>query len=125
MYKIRDEAKKYMDQPTLKSALIKIELVWSTTSKEKSDDPRSYEYIASQSIALKNEVMNLKSEIGASMGQKKKDKLKYQKLYNSLSQILETLDFESTPCKDSNYIQDILDKLKKVDLQINTLIEYQ
>lgn len=113
-----------MDNQTLKSAITKIEIIWSTTSKEKSDDPRAYEYIAVQSIALKRTVAELNREIGEKIHKNKEYRLKYQKLHNSLSRIIEILDFEQTPCKDENYIEDILEKLKKIGSQVNIIAEY-
>ena len=113
-----------MDQRTIRSALTKIELIWSTTSKEKSDDPRSYEYIAAQSMVLKNAVYELNMMLAAAIREDKETKMKYQKLQKSLNVIAEVLDFHPTPCKDETYIQDILDKLRKVGSQIRELADY-
>ncbi len=114
-----------MNDPAIKSALIKMELIWSTTLKERSDDLRSYEYITNQSMALKKAAMELKAIIEERTRQDKQDRLKYQKLYKALSIIVDTLDFQPTPCKDDNYIQDILNKLRKIRSQIKTLLEYE
>ncbi|MFZ5572102.1 MAG: hypothetical protein ACOZF0_17010, partial [Thermodesulfobacteriota bacterium] len=114
-----------MNQELIKSAIIKIELLWSTTLREKSDDLRSFEYITNHSMALKRAVMELKSQIDKRIQQCKQDRLKYQKLRSALANIIETLDFQPTPCKDENYIQNILDKVRKIGFQIKTILEYQ
>lgn len=108
-----------------KSAINMIELLWSTISREKSDDPRSYEYIATQSMVLKMAVIDLKMEVAQKIQSSKKEKLKYQKLHSSLTSILDTLDYDPTPCKDENYIQNILDRLRKIRGDVETLLKYQ
>lgn len=114
-----------MDNQTLKSALTKIEILWTTTAKEKGYDPRSYEYIAMQSMAFKQAVVELKLKVAEQINGNKKNKLKYQKLHTTLNAIQKSLDFELTPCKDEKYIQSILDKLKQNKTNINTIMQYQ
>lgn len=114
-----------MENRSLSTAIIKIELLWSTILLEKSDDPRAYEYIAVQAMALKQAVILLKADVGDSIRRSKKEKLKYQKLHSSLAAILETLDYQPQTCKDEEYILDILNKLRDIRGQIQTLLEYQ
>jgi len=114
-----------MTQIDINTSLTKIEFFWENISKENSDDPDAYGYIATQTMSLKMTAFHLKDNIEIEILKDKKARLKLQKLQKALENIVNKLDFKIHGNKDKEYIENILNKLSKIKEDIEVVRLYK
>jgi len=104
---------------------MKIEVFWTNIIKEDSDDTDAWDYIATQSMAMKMTAFQLKDRIENQMLKNKEVKIRLQKLHKALRNIVDNLDFEIRGDKDKEYIEDILNRLSGLQKEIDVVGQYQ
>ena len=114
-----------MDQIDINSALLKIELVWESLVKEKSEDMDAYRYIVDQSMSLKLITFKLKDSIENQMLKDKRARIKLHKLHKALANILKALDSKNRRDNDKDHIERILTKLLHLQEDIEVIRQYQ